>query len=355
MKILLHLLLIIFIASCSDLDQEYVKNNHQKAKNIIILIGDGMGNTQITYHLDNLKDQESNFTKFKYSGLVRTYSKNSLITDSASSATSIATGYKVPNRALSILDGRKLPTLFEIAKKSGKKTGFVVTSSVLHATPATFYAHQETRYMKEGIADDLLNSDIDFISGADLDFFQKHDYLKKFQNKDYKLFHEQKDFNIDAKKIFYLENNKHLDPKNQNRNEYLINNSLKALEFLSKGEKGFILLIESSQIDFAGHNNDPEYLLAEIKEFDKLIGKIINFADNNQGTLVVLTSDHETGGLTLITDEKDYITDSYDINFSTSGHSASMVPIFAYGTAAEKFTGIIDNIDIFQKISSHIK
>jgi alkaline phosphatase len=129
------------------------------------------------------------------------------------------------------------------------------------------------------------------------------------------------------------------------------------IEFLHQNETPFFIMSEGSQIDWAGHDNDTAYLISELIDFDELIGAVLDFAAEDGETLVVVTSDHETGGFTLsgenYTTNEGEVYSSYsklEPKFSTGGHSATLIPVFAYGPGAEHFSGVYDNTDIFHKI-----
>jgi len=126
--------------------------------------------------------------------------------------------------------------------------------------------------------------------------------------------------------------------------------ALKAIKLLENYEKGFFIMIEASQIDWGGHDNDSQYIVDEMVDFDNVIGKVLDFAQQNGETLVVITADHECGGYALL--DGNYATGEVTGAFCTDHHSGVMVPVFAYGPGAEEFNGIIDNTDIFTKFMS---
>jgi alkaline phosphatase len=127
----------------------------------------------------------------------------------------------------------------------------------------------------------------------------------------------------------------------------------KAIEILSMNKKGFFLMIEGSQIDWAGHTNSADTLIDETLDFDKTIGRVLDFAEKDGHTLVVITADHETGGVTIVDGDKKSRT--VKLSFSTTDHTAVMVPVYAFGPGAEKFTGIYDNTELFYKILASYK
>ena len=317
------------------------------------MIGDGMGLTQM-YAVYTVKKDKTNMSRCKYIGLVNTSSIDDLITDSAASGTAIATGNKTNNGYLGVdKDGNKLVTILEIAEKHGKATGLVATAAITHATPASFIAHNINRGDYEGIAKDFLKTDIDlFFGGGKNHFSERKDSLNLI---DSLLAH---DYNIvfDVDKISTIKNGKtaglfydeHPPKRLEGRNDFLEKASLKAIEILDNDEDGFFIMIEGSQIDWACHDNDLKYLLDETLEFDDVVGKVLDFAEKDGETLVIITADHECGGFTVV--DGDLEKGTIIGNFSSGDHTPVMVPLYAYGPGAEDFCGVYDNTEIFKKM-----
>jgi alkaline phosphatase len=120
-----------------------------------------------------------------------------------------------------------------------------------------------------------------------------------------------------------------------------------AIDNLKKNEKGFFLMIEGSQIDWGGHDNNVPYIVTEMLDFDRVVGKVLEFASKNKETLVVITADHETGGFSI--NGGDLSTGLVEGKFTTGGHTGVMVPVYSYGPKAELFSGIMENTDIYYK------
>ncbi len=328
-----------------------------RPKNIILLISDGAGLSQISH--DVILNDASNYKKFKNIGLVTTHSATDAITDSAAAATAFATGKKTFNGAISLDESQKpLTTIFEIAKKQGLATGLVVTSSVTHATPAAFVAHQKSRKMDEEIARDFAASDIDVFIGGGLKYFKgskvKPDLTLQLKQKGYKIYENSVDLFSDnyQGKIAALVAKDHLPKMSEGRADYAVQALDKSLKILSQNKKGFILMFEGSQIDWGGHQNDVDYVKQEMQDFDKVIGAALEFADKNKNTLVIVVSDHETGGFAL-TGDQIHIQENYGKiapKFTSTGHSAAMIPLFAYGPQATIFNGLYDNTEVFNKM-----
>jgi len=298
-------------------------------------------------------------TILKNIGLQKTHSFNNLITDSAASATAIACGVKTYNAAIGVnKDTIPVKTILEEAEENGLKTGLVATSTIVHATPASFVSHQPLRSMYEYVADDFLKSVIDLFIGGGLKYFNSQ--RKKGKSIIPKLI--QKGFTVsgvadddledvdlrDANKFAYFTANDAPIPTATGR-DYLPQASTIAANFLDRNSrgKGFFLMIEGSQIDWGGHANDSKYIISEVQDFDQAIGEILAFAKKDKETLVIVTADHETGGYAINPKSK---RDSIVGAFTSSYHTGTMVPVFAYGPGAELFSGIYENTAIHQKM-----
>lgn len=331
-----------------------ISSEVKKPKNIILLIGDGMGLSQVSTAI-YYKNGKPNFERFSTIGLSKTSSASDLITDSAAGATVFSTGVKTYNGAIGVnKDTIAVPTIVEQLSKQGYSTGIIATSSIQHATPASFYAHVKNRRMYEEISEFAPNSGVDFFAGGGLKFFNKRkdgkDLLKTMENNGYEVITSQLPTTpSDGKKLILLAENG-MPKMSEGRGDFLPKATKLALEKLSKNEKGFFLMVEGSQIDWGGHSNDADYLIAELLDFDKTLGVALDFAAQNGETLVIVTADHETGGYTLASDEGDY--NKIKPTFSTTGHSGTMIPVFAEGPGATNFGGIYENNAIYHKMKA---
>lgn len=339
------------ISSEEDLSQS-AENIKKYPKNIILLIGDGMGLSEISAGL-YYNDAPSNFERFQTIGLIKTSSSSDLITDSAAGATAFSAGIKTYNGAIGVdKDQNPAETIVEIVSKKGLATGLVATSSVVHATPGSFYAHQKKRKFYENIAYDLVLSDIDFFAGGGLKFFNQRsdgrDLLVALERKDFEVHTSQLPTAMTTKKQAILLAEDGMPKMIENRGSFLQDATTLAIQKMLENEEGFFLMIEGSQIDWGGHNNEADYLIGEQIDFDKTIGTVLDFAEKNGETLVIVTADHETGGFTLATKNGDY--NQIEPVFSTGGHSATMVPVFAKGPMESDFAGIYENTAIFHKM-----
>jgi alkaline phosphatase len=328
------------------------KFKRDKPKNIILLIGDGMGVSHVFAGLTANKGHLF-LENFKHIGFSKTQSADAYITDSAAGGTALSTGVKTYNGAIGV-DVNKNPvkTILEEASEDGLATGLVSTSAITHATPASFIAHQAGRGSYEDIAADFLKTNIDVFIGGGLDHFTKRadgrNLVEELKQKDYQV-------ETDLNKIKKVKNGKLVgltaDVHNGRLNErgdMLPVATETALEILDNNKKGFFLMIEGSQIDWGGHAGSTIYVVEDMLDFDQVIGQALEFAAKDKNTLVLVTADHETGGMALTGGSiKDGIVKAA---FPTNEHTAVMVPVFAYGPGAEEFTGIMENTDINAKM-----
>ncbi len=355
MKKLIYLLILAFSFSSCVQQADY---QQKKPKNIILMIGDGMGLTHVHAAL-TAKKNNLNIARCRYIGLVKTYSSDNYITDSGASGTAIATGVKTKNGAIGVdTSGVAHQSILEIAEEHGKATGLVATAFITHATPAAFIAHNPDRHDYENIALDFLKTDIDvFIGGGKNHFMVRSDSLNLIDSlsiRNYQIVYDLISLeNINSGKIAGLLYEEHPPPLSQGRADMLEKASLKAIEILNHDEDGFFLMIEGSQIDWAGHDNDTDYLIEETVEFDNTVGKVLDFAEKNGETLVIITADHETGGFSII--DGNYETGEVTGGFSSPNHTGIMVPLYAYGPGAEEFIGIYENTEIFDKMLKAFK
>lgn len=327
-------------------------------KNVILVIGDGMGLAHVGLAMHATK-KPLVLEQFPVIGLQKTHSLTHLITDSGASATAMSCGEKTYNSAIGMKrDTTPCANLMELAHSAGKKTGIVVTSSLVHATPASFVAHQKFRGFREAIASDYLMSNIDYVVGGGLMYFidrftDDRNLWDEFEEKGYMVADEEhmsfKHFmKLFPEKIVYF--TALMEPtKRQDGRVYFPQAVEHGMEVLEEtGDDGFFMMIEGSQIDYAGHENNRNYLLAEMRDFNEMLAKVIAFAERDGETLVVVTSDHSTGGLSV--DGGKPGKTAVKSSFKTSKHTADMVPVFAFGPGAELFSGIYDNTEIFHKI-----
>ena len=403
-------------------------NNDAEIKNVIFLIGDGMGvsyTTAFRYLQDSPKTKFADRTELDnyLVGQQMTYPEDPLqnITDSASAATAMSAGIKTYNNAIAVdNDGSHVKTVLEAAKAQGKATGLVATSEITHATPASFGAHDESRKNMNAIADDyyddLVNGQhkVDVLLGGGTDLFDRNDrnIVDEFKKDGFSYVTNKEDlFNDTNKQVLGLFAERGM-PKMIDRSEdtpSLGDMTTSAIERLNQDKDGFFLMIEGSQIDWAGHDNDIVSAMSEMEDFEKSFKAAIEFAKKDKHTLVIATADHSTGGysigangiynwfgepikaakrtpdfmaaeivkgadveetlqkyidLELTTKEIQSVKDAatkkeVDIDnaiekifdnrsntgWTTSGHTGEDVPVYAFGPSADRFAGQIENTD----------
>lgn len=364
---------LVLINSCiqpKNINQEPTKpislNEKKTPKNVILLIGDGMGLSQVssTFYLENHKPA---FIRFPFTGLHIPSSATHKITDSAAGATAFATGKKSYNGAISKDTNYKdIQTILEKIVSKNISTGIIATSTITHATPACFYAHQDLRSNEEAIAAQLPTANIDFFAGGGLKYFNK-----RKDNKNLIPTLIEKGFEIDTNKLpktkldinkryGFLVANDGLPSKEDGRDDFLLEASLLALDYLDQKDDNFFLMIEGSQIDWACHAANKTGLIEEMKDFNKVLHTVLDFAEKDGETLVVVTADHETGGFALSPKWKNIEWDYNDIEGTFYGgaenhmiaHTGALIPVFAYGIGAEQFSGVYENTEIHKKILS---
>lgn len=328
--------------------------SQKKSPNIILMIGDGMGLSQISSGM-YANDNSTALEKFDYIGLSKTASFDKLITDSAASGTAMATGIKTNNKVLGISpDNIHQKSILEICKEKGYKTALIATSSIVHATPASFYAKENSRYNYENIALQLRNHNIDIIVGGGSKYFttrkDKRNLINEMSEYEFVKSVDELEKSISTKIRYFTyfgEPPSILNGRPANLD--LITKTI--INKLSLNKSPFIVVIEGSQIDWGGHDNDSKMVLSEFIDFDSAIKEALEFAKNDGNTLVVVTADHETGGMSLNGGE----INNVNIKFNTKSHTGTMVPVFSFGPSSETFSGIYENTQIFYKLRESIK
>ena len=330
----------------------------QEVKNIIYLIGDGMGLTSASMMQLVNNYEPTIFDKADNVALQKTYSLDNRVTDSAASGTALATGHKTNNTMLGQLpDGTNVESLIELASSKGKATGIVVTTYLQHATPGAFYAHVPSRHEYATISEQLLTSDIDIAIGGGMAFFEERygDNGKARQaiaESGFTL-HKSIDTELSGERILALLADKEIE----NRTGYLAKATAVAINHLENCTEGFVLMVEGSLIDGMGHGNNAEGQKSEMRDFMEAIEVAVAYAAKHNDTLVVVTADHETGGLAIVSGNADFNLSEQGIEYkwSTGGHSGTMVPIYLYGACAELINGVMENADLGQRLKALIQ
>ena len=333
----------------------------EKVKNVILIIGDGMGLAAAGSWMIDCHYRPTCFDRAQYVGLSKTYSANSRVTDSAASGTAMACGVKTNNSMLGMLpDSTHVPSIAAYAKEKGLSTGIVVTSYILDATPAAFFAHVPKRSMSKEIIDDLIEFKPDIIAGGGRQYFTDpkrtpENMIDKAVAAGFTYVETTDDFLAATKTpILGLFSEGNFPMAIERDTDFLRDAALHTFDILDDNKKGFFAMIEGSHIDHAEHANNAEQLTWEMEEFDKLVNAAFDYADTHKGTLVVVTADHETGGVTLLPGSKDFTKGDtgIDVKFSTTGHSGIPVPIYAYGASSWRFGQVMENIEIFHRIKA---
>lgn len=329
----------------------------KRPKNVIFLIGDGMGMAHI-YATMVTNGNKLELERCKHVGYSKTYCANRFVTDSGAGGTALATGVKTRYGMIGMNpDSVAVESILEQSDRNGLATGIVVSCAVTYVTPATFIAHQINRKMYEEAAADYLKTDIDVFIGGGRKYFESRkdgrNLIQELKDKQY-----QVAFDLDeVKKINSgkLAGLIHEDqpPAMPERGDLLPDATMVAIDILNKNKNGFFLMVEGSQIDWGGHSNDIDMIVREMLDFDKTIGKVLDFAEKDGNTLVVITADHECGGLTLVNGNMN--EGKVKAHFSSKGHTGIPVPFFAFGPGAEEFTGFMENIDFKGKIEKLLK
>ena len=330
----------------------------QEVKNIIFLIGDGMGLASVSMMQLENNYEPTIFDSADNIALQKTYSLDNRVTDSAASGTALATGFKTNNTMLGQLpNGTNPKSLMELAADKGKATGLVVTTYLQHATPSAFYAHVPSRHEYATISEQLLASDIDIAIGGGMAFFKERYNNRKKATKaitesGFALV-ESLDADMSGERILALLADKEIE----NRTGYLAKATAMAIEHLDNNDNGFVLMVEGSLIDGMGHGNDAKGQQGEMRDFMEAIEVAVAYAREHTDTLVVVTADHETGGLAIISGNADFNLSEQGVEYkwATGGHSGVMVPIYLYGTGAELINGVMENADLGKRLKELIQ
>ena len=328
----------------------------KKIKNVIFMIGDGMGFEHISCAWV-VNGGKLNMDQMPVLGASRTYAVDRLITDSCAGGAALAGGTKTRYGFIGLdPDGNVMETSLQVAQKKGKKTGITVTCRLNDATPADFCNHSPARRLEEDITAQFVNSGVDFISGGGLHFWNQRsdgrDLIGEMQAKGYTFVDKLEDIaGAEGDKFLGIYDEYDLQDVAQ-RGPVLLESTKKAIEMLDN-KKGFFLMIEGSQIDDWAHRNKIGYMCEELFDFDQTLGYVLEWAAKDGQTLVVVTADHNTGGLTLL--RGDLQKHEVKVNYSTKGHNGILVPVFAFGPHAEDFTGVHENAEIGQIVKNLIK
>ena len=323
--------------------ETYVPENHfeptAQPRNIILMIGDGNGLAQLSA-ARMANGGTLSITNIKTLGLVNTASADDKVTDSAAAGTALATGVKTRNRSIGVdTTGQPLQSLIELLSAADYHTGIITTDAIDGATPSAFYAHTDERDDSEKIIADLVASELSFfIAGGQS---REAAITARFTPKTL-------DELADLDRPTAVFNGAGKMPSVQHdRGAFLPESVSKSLALLKAGEKPFFLLVEGAQIDNGGHADDIATIITEGLDFDQAVGRALQFADEDGETLVLITSDHETGGLGVTGGAAG---GGVTADFLSGDHTGILVPLFAYGPGAGTFGGVFENTEVFHRI-----
>ncbi len=302
----------------------------------------------------------NNYTSFERSqhvGLIKTHSFDNLVTDSAAAGTAMSSGVKTYNRVVGMDENfNPVKSILEICRDRGYMTAIIATSTIVHATPASYYSKVKSRYEYEEIASQLSKSNINFFVGGGEKFFNDRRDKRNLMNEmnDYLFVNSIESFKkINSNKIGFLTSYDSPMGKHEGRKPSLEDIVQVTIQKLKSFNKPFFILVEGSQIDWGGHDNDSEHMISEMLEFDRTVEKVFDFVNIDKNTTVIITADHETGGVAIIDGN---IEDSKVVNkYISEDHTATMVPIFSFGPYSSLFSGVYDNTEIFDKLEAIIK
>lgn len=324
----------------------------KKVKNVVLMIGDGMSLMDVyaawvcnrgRLWLDNAQ----------YIGLSATHCTDKLITDSGAGGTALATGHKTKYHAVGVDPEEKpLTTIIDLAKRKDKDAGIAVTCRLWDATPADFCCHNINRDNEQEIVADYPTSGVDFAFGGGAKYFTNRkdgrNIFEELKNQGYYIARTWEELEKrESGKVFCVPYEVDT-PLPDERGDLLARATMKGISLMNQNKNGFFMMVEGSQLDDYGHFNQLDMLMKELHDFDRTIGEVMKWAAKDGETLVVVTADHETGGLTL--HGGDLATGRIEAKFASTGHTGVMVPVYAFGPGAEEFTGFMDNTEIFWKI-----
>jgi|TARA_B100001079_G_scaffold256724_1_gene253452 alkaline phosphatase len=344
------------IPSQDHVDYSLWKTTKEFPESIIFIIADGTGIGQ--YTISYYSNGDFAPARFDHIGLVATHPNDGecsstckRVTDSAASGTALSSGFKTYNGAIGV-DKETLPvkTMLEWAEEKGMLTGLVATSTVTHATPASFAAHIDYRNKETEIAQQYAHSDVDLILGGGKKYWPDS-LISIYKNNGGEFIEDLNSPVRNGKKILGLFADGPLPKVHEGRNPTTTQMADYALNYLEKSPNGFFVMIEESQVDWGGHSNSAEYIQGEMKSLNDLVDFVLNYQENNPNVLVVLTADHECGGVAV----HDGKHGNLDIHFTSNYHSANFVPIWATGPGAEVFDAFMDNTEIGKMLIKYIK
>lgn len=329
----------------------------KKVKNVIYLIGDGLGLNQATAAYYANKNQLTIFN-INDIGFQVNNALGAFTTDSAAAGSALATGEANANRHISsTVDGQDIPSLSDFFDQKNYSVGVLTLGNVADATPSAFYGHNVERDNADEITRYLLNGHVDLLCGSGMREFTNRkdgvDLIGDLKKAGYTFITDASEIDDQKGKVICIDErlDKAVEESTMN---FLADATKDAIEYLqNQSDKGFFLMVEGAKIDYAGHAKSLPGSIIETFSFDLAVAEALKFADEDGETLVVITGDHETGGLVLL--DGDEQTGRIMGVYVTNDHTPAMLPVYAYGPGSDKFTGVYRNTEIARKIKSMIK
>ncbi len=328
----------------------------ETVKNVILMIGDGMSLAHIQCAWTCNRGQLW-LENAPVLGLSQTPIANRLIADSGSGGTAMAIGQQTVYHAVGVdKDGTPYPSLIDLAHDKGLATGITVTCRLWDATPCDFLCHNIDREEEQLLVGQFPDSPVDYVFGGGAQMFRPEgredgrDIFNELQEKGYTIIHDYDAFlSYEGGKAWGVPFDVDT-PLPAERKDMLAQTALKEMNLMTRNDNGFFLMVEGSQLDDYGHFNDIALLMEETLDFDQTVGAVMQWAAHDGETLVIVTADHETGGLALL--GGDLASGTVEVKFTTDDHSGVMVPVYAFGPQAEQFSGFMKQTEIFNKIKN---
>lgn len=321
-----------------------------RIRNVIFLIGDGMGLSQITAAA--YANCGLTLMNFNYIGLQRNNALGAFTTDSAAGGSALATGERHANRHISMTEeGEAVPSLSDWFRGKGLPVGVVTLGNAVDATPTAFYGHSVERDNADELTRCLLDTPVDLLCGSGIrQFTERGDGIDLIGelSKNYRFVRSIDEINAAEGRVVCID--ERMDEAAEESNLGLLAEATRAAidKLQERGDKGFFLMVEGAKIDYAGHSRCLPGSVIEMLSFDLVVAEALKFADENGQTLVVVTADHETGGLVLL--DGDEQSGRIMGVYTTDDHTPAMLPVFAYGPGADRFCGTYLNTEIARRI-----
>ena len=353
------LLLLLAIAPAISGQQRPVDIPTERPKSIILIIADGTGMGQHTYAY--YLGSSFSLQRFEHVGLMTTHPADSLkVTDSAAAATAMSTGIKTYNGAIGVgLDRQPLKTVIEYAQEQGLATGLVATSTITHATPAAFASHVPDRGDEPAIARQMAAAGLTVMFGGGRKYFlsrgqggeQEEDLLAVMISQGTQVIDSLGQQVSPDRPVVGLFTMDYMPKAVDGRRPTTTAMARRAVAILEQDPDGFFLMVEESQVDWAGHKNNTKWLHSEVGSLQELVDALLDYQASHPQVLVLLVADHETGGLAV---QEKALGAGLKTAWVTKGHTGNLIPIFASGPGSEAFDAVVDNTFIGKKLIEYV-